>query len=266
MEVKGEDGAYGQFVHLSSTVHLNIRPRQRRIKLFRRLLAYLLLFSAAATLSTILPTPWSLFRRNNASSIGDLIHSDPASKWKDNVWPLRPPTPWDISTDYAYPRKLEYDVQEGTFLRLDVHPTSGDIVFDMVGDLYCLPGAQALHSSNSVINARPILRGIPYDSDAHFSPTGDRLVFKSDAELGVENIWVTEWQGCDEMDLTNTAAKEGLRLAMTQKDLEEDMLAKGVREDSHRKRNRLLREGRINGPCLQQLPNIVLDPHHIVHL
>ncbi|KAF8164016.1 hypothetical protein BJ912DRAFT_1005132 [Pholiota molesta] len=246
MEVKGEDGAYGQFVHLSSTVHLNIRPRQRRIKLFRRLLAYLLLFSAAATLSTILPTPWSLFRRNNASSIGDLIHSDPASKWKDNVWPLRPPTPWDISTDYAYPRKLEYDVQEGTFLRLDVHPTSGDIVFDMVGDLYCLPGAQALHSSNSVINARPILRGIPYDSDAHFSPTGDRLVFKSDAELGVENIWVTEWQGCDEMDLTNTAAKEGLRLAMTQKDLEEDMLAKGVREDSHRKRNRLLREGRIN--------------------
>ncbi|KAF9484912.1 hypothetical protein BDN70DRAFT_871892 [Pholiota conissans] len=244
MEAKRMDVAY---VH-EAIVWRNTRPRQRRMKLLRRLLLFLVLFSTAATLSTILPTPWTSFRRYNASKIqyDFTAHSDPASKWQDNVWPLRPQTPWDISTDYTYPRKLEYDVQEGTFLRLDVHPTSGDIVFDMVGDLYCLPGSQAFHFRSNVINARPILRGIPYDSDPHFSPTGDRLVFKSDAELGVENIWITEWKGCDEMDVTNTSSKEDLHIALSRKDAEEELLAKGVKEDADRKRRRLLREGRVN--------------------
>ena len=101
-----------------------ISAHTRSTKLSQRL-TYLLLFSAAATLSTLLPTPWS-FR--DASYTLKASLQDPASEWKDNVWPLRPPTPWDISTDYPYNRSLEYDVQEGTWLRLDVHPATGDIV------------------------------------------------------------------------------------------------------------------------------------------
>jgi hypothetical protein len=66
--------------------------------------------------------------------------SDPAEQWKDDIWPIRPLSPWDISTDYSYPRTLEYDVDEGTWIRLDVHPKTGELVFDMLGDLYCLPG------------------------------------------------------------------------------------------------------------------------------
>ena len=229
--------------------YFNAQPR-RRTRL-RQLLSYLVLVSAALTLSTILPTPWSLFQPYNVSKVAvNFTSSDPAAEWKDNVFPLRPPTPWDISTDFSHPRKLEYDVQEGTFLRLDVHPTSGDIVFDMVGDLYCLPGAQALHPSTVAISARPILQGIPYDSNPQFSPTGDRLVFKSDAELGVENIWVVEWQGCDEMDLTATNTNEELRKALSNKPLHEELLVRGVKEDAIRKRQRLIREGRVNGMCL----------------
>ncbi|KAF8919205.1 hypothetical protein CPB85DRAFT_1549164 [Mucidula mucida] len=93
--------------------------------------------------------------------------------------------------------------EPGTWLRLDVHPISGEIVFDMLGDLYCLapPGT----------TAHPILVGVPYDSDPHFSPDGDRLVFRSDAELGVENIWVMPWTGCEAMDVRRAAKENRLR-------------------------------------------------------
>uniref|UniRef100_A0A8H7Y2X4 Amidohydrolase-related domain-containing protein n=1 Tax=Psilocybe cubensis TaxID=181762 RepID=A0A8H7Y2X4_PSICU len=172
--------------------------------------------------------------------------TDPATEWEDNIWPLRQQTPWDISTDYSYPRKLDYEVTEGTWLRLDVHPISGDIVFDMIGDIYCLPGRQALRSNTEAVNARPILTGIPHDSDPHFSPSGDRLVFRSDAELGVENIWVTEWKGCEEMDVRSPSQyNEELQLALSQQEYEEGLLTHGVKESPTRRTNRLLREGRL---------------------
>jgi hypothetical protein len=194
----------------------------------------------------ILPTPWSLYRSGDVSKLALKVR-DPAEDWQVNIWPLRPPTPWDISTDYLYPRKLEYDVEEGTWLRLDVHPTSGDIVFDMVGDLWCLPGEQALRTSDATVKARPVLLGIPHDSDPHFSPNGDRLVFRSDAELGVENIWVMEWKGCYEMDLRSTIPRKELLVALNEQETEQRQLSQGLKENSQRKTNRLLREGRFNG-------------------
>ncbi|KAF9036525.1 hypothetical protein BDZ89DRAFT_1130161 [Hymenopellis radicata] len=99
-------------------------------------------------------------------------------------------TPWDISKDFPYPRVLEYDVQEGTWLRLDVHPVTGDIIF--------------WYASDAVAVSHPVLTGVPYDSDPHFSPEGDRIVFRSDAGLGLGNIWVTAWKGCTEMNVETT--------------------------------------------------------------
>jgi hypothetical protein len=140
--------------------------------------------------------------------------TDPASEWRDDEYPLHQQTPWDISTDFNHPRKLEYDVTEGTWLRLDVHPKSGDIVFDMIGDIYCLPGREVDGKAAHEVEARVVTSGVPHDSDPHFSPEGDRLVFRSDAEHGVENIWVMEWKGCEEMgssrrDGVNRLEKEG---------------------------------------------------------
>ena len=223
-------------------------PGQRRLQI-RRVLSYVALFSIAITLSTVLPTPWSIQRFITSKAPFNVNSVDPADEWQDNVYPLRAQSPWDISTDYSYPRTLEYDVQEGTWLRLDVHPTSGDVVFDMVGDLYCLPGSQALQPrSTGLIKARPILLGAPYDSEPHFSPSGDRLVFKSDAGLGVDNIWVMEWKGCERMDVrTLEGSTEDLRVALSQQLMEEKLLAQGVAEELHRKANRLIREGRLHG-------------------
>ena len=126
----------------------------------------------------------------------------PADEWKDDIWPIREGTPWDIATDFPRPRTLEYDVQEGTWLLLDVHPNTGDIIFDMVGDIYCISAADASSKSGAI--AHPVLNGAPYDADPHFSPEGDRIVYRSDAGLGLENIWVVDWNGCGESDVEST--------------------------------------------------------------
>ncbi|KAG6845196.1 hypothetical protein H0H87_012523 [Tephrocybe sp. NHM501043] len=216
---------------------------------FNRIFRYLALCSAAITLSSILPTPWSV--QHMSSQVSQVpfqaSSNDPASEWEDNVWPLREQTPWDISTDFPFPRELQYDVTEGTWLRLDVHPKSGDIVFDMLGDLYCLPAADV--AVKSLTTARPILLGVPYDSDPHFSPEGDRLVFRSDAELGVENIWITTWKGCEAMDVRPIELNndDTLRTALKAQALEESLLASGVKENHARKYNRFVREGRLDG-------------------
>ncbi|KIY66625.1 composite domain of metallo-dependent hydrolase [Cylindrobasidium torrendii FP15055 ss-10] len=119
-------------------------------------------------------------------------------EWEDNTWPYRNQTPWDIEKDFEYPRKLEFDVEEGTWLRLDVHPHTGEVVFDMLGDLYCLP--KSTPDSLEPLIAQPLLIGIPFDADPSFSPDGTKLAFRSDAGLGVQNIWVLPWRGCGRAD------------------------------------------------------------------
>ncbi|KAI0956725.1 hypothetical protein AcW1_005336 [Taiwanofungus camphoratus] len=218
-----------------------------------RVVQGVLLLSTAAVLSTLLSSLSILLYRSHISlqpitTATTSAFTDPSSQWKDNIWPIREQTPWDISTDYPFPRLLEYDVTEGTWLRLDVHPRTGDIVFDMLGDLYCLPSeaySRSRLASAGVSKAYPILLGVPHDSDPHFSPEGDKLVFRSDAELGIENIWVMQWKGCESMNVRSHRASKELVQALVAKDSEEELLANGVKETSERRQHRLIREGRI---------------------
>lgn len=184
--------------------------------------------------------------------------SEPAEEWEDNIWPIRPPTPWDISTDFPFPRKLEYDVQEGTWLRLDVHPKTGEIVFDMAGDIYCLPASAYNGSSSTPTRAVPVLLGVPHDSDPHFSPDGESIVFRSDAELGVENIWVKAWTGCEDMDVRPATARGELQDALVVKAYEDALLASGTQETTERRRRRLVTEGRFKG-----MYTTALHPHSV---
>lgn len=191
---------------------------------------------------------------------------DPADEWQDDTWPLRNQTPWDISTDYPFPRSLEYDVEEGTWMRLDVHPTSGDIVFDLIGDLYCLPGEAYLPGPRDTPSrARPILLGVPHDTEPRFSPDGKQLAFRSDAELGVDNAWLMNWEGCDEMDVRPSSASGPLLDALVSSRYEEDLLGAGIKETIYRKPRRLLREGRMGGIRYSQtIACIALSLRHSV--
>ncbi|KAL6308701.1 hypothetical protein BKA93DRAFT_763864 [Sparassis latifolia] len=210
-----------------------------------------LLVIAAGVLSTFLRVSLVSLHRGTQSqpaSASSEALEDPSSGWKDDIWPIREQTHWDISTDYPFPRKLEYDVTEGTWLRLDVHPQTGEIVFDMLGDLYCLPAhaySPSQLASGDISVARRVLLGVPHDSDPHFSPDGQKLVFRSDAELGVENIWVIPWTGCEIMDVRRDDASGQLAAALQVQHHEEELLASGVKESAQRKHNRLVREGRL---------------------
>ncbi|KAJ7668294.1 hypothetical protein B0H17DRAFT_1087605 [Mycena rosella] len=221
------------------TVHRQGGAAGFRAKQVKALKCLLLLSVGAATLSNFLP----FFRSQRFTPAPKPLA---APEWMDDVWPISEQTPWDISTDYAYPRVLEYDVTEGTWLRLDVSPT-GDIVFDMLGDLYCLPSAEVNSATRDHgIKARPILLGVPHDSDPHFSPSGDRIVFRSDAGLGLENIWVKPWAGCEAADLRPSNGGAALMHALKSKTYDEQLLALGTKETEERRVNRLIREGRYD--------------------
>lgn len=196
-----------------------------------------------------IPSPFVTTPSQNHASNSAIpgVKEDKAYGWKDDIWPIRPQQPWDISTDFPHPRKLKYDVEEGTWLRLDVSP-EGEIVFDMLGDLYCLP-SDALQSSDDQTRAYPILLGVPWDSDPHFSPDGRKLVFRSDAGLGVENIWTMPWRGCQTAALRSydravSPLSQSLSEALTHEEEDEHRLAEGFKEDEDRRQRRLLREGR----------------------
>lgn len=182
---------------------------------------------------------------------------DPASEFADDDFPLRAHEPWDISVDFPHPRTLSYEVTEGTWLRLDVHPVSGDIVFDMAGDVYCLPGDAYLGAAGRLggrTEAVPVLTGVPHDADPRFSPAGDKLAFKSDAGLGADNLWVMPWaaDGCTAMDVrAHVSSSHELELKID----DEEKLTQGMKETSERKLRRLTREGRVNGEQNQLLLN-----------
>ena len=127
--------------------------------------------------------------------------------YPDTDYPLRQrQEPWNISTSYPYPRKLEREVSEGTWLRISTHPTRREIVFDMLGDLYCmnLDGAEDAFGTR---RAMAILQGVPYDKEPEFSKDGTSVVFISDAGLGVDNIWTLPYSTCFEMSLISESIR-----------------------------------------------------------
>ncbi|KAJ7623213.1 hypothetical protein FB45DRAFT_924921 [Roridomyces roridus] len=206
---------------------------------------YLLLLPVAAALSIFSP----FFSRNQIqfATAPKPLSASATPEFKDDVWPLREQTPWDISTDFAHPRVASFSVSEGTWLRLDVSPT-GDIIFDMLGDVYCLPTSEVTSAltGGPAVKARLVLSGVPHDSDPHFSPSGDQIVFRSDAGLGLENIWLKPWAGCEAADLRPTNGEPALMHALQYKARDEALLAQGIKETEERRLNRLRREGRVD--------------------
>jgi Tol biopolymer transport system component len=90
-------------------------------------------------------------------------------------------------------RKIEFTVDEGTWLSLSVSPDGKSILFDLVGDLYTLPiqGGQAKRTTS----------GLPFDSQPVFSPDGKMIAFTSDRD-GADNLWIANADGSDAKQLS----------------------------------------------------------------
>jgi imidazolonepropionase-like amidohydrolase/Tol biopolymer transport system component len=102
---------------------------------------------------------------------------------------------WDVNAPPgARTRAVNINVDEGTWMNLDVSPDGRMIAFDLLGDIYTMP----------ISGGRPtrITSGLAYDQQPRFSPDGQRIAFTSDRGGG-DNIWVMDVDGSSPRAITN---------------------------------------------------------------
>ena len=83
-------------------------------------------------------------------------------------------------------RTVEFDVDEGSWISLDISADGETIVFDLLGCLYVMSARGG--------RARPITGGMAFCSQPAFSGDGARIAFVSDAS-GAENLWIAKSDG-----------------------------------------------------------------------
>src|SRR5687767_8015143 len=96
------------------------------------------------------------------------------------------PAKWDVSAKHGPSRDIEFETTTGTWLSLDVAPDGRTIVFELLGDLYTLDANGG--------DARPLLGGMPFESQPVYSPDGSQIAFLSDRS-GSENLWIANADG-----------------------------------------------------------------------
>jgi len=104
------------------------------------------------------------------------------------------PAKWNVNAPQGLTvRQVPIDVDEGTWMNVDVSPDGRTIAFDLLGDLYTLPIAGGAPTR--------IAEGLAYDHQPRFSPDGRRIAFTSDRGGG-DNIWIMNVDGSDKRQLT----------------------------------------------------------------
>ena len=94
-------------------------------------------------------------------------------------------------------RSIAIDLDEGSWISLDVSPTGETIVFDFLGDLFVIPISGG--------EAKQITSGMGFDAQPVFSPDGQSIAFQSDMSGG-ENLYVMAIDGSDTTQITTGGA------------------------------------------------------------
>lgn len=106
---------------------------------------------------------------------------------------------WDVAAPPLEFRKILIDVDEGTWMNVDVSPDGRTIAFDLLGDIYTMPVAGG--------TATRIADGMPFEMQPRFSPDGTKIAFTSDRGGG-DNLWIMNRDGSDKRQVS----KETFRL------------------------------------------------------
>ena len=106
---------------------------------------------------------------------------------------------WDVMIPPGDSREIDINVDNGTWMSLDVSPDGKTIAFDMLGDIYTMPITGG--------TATNIASGMAWEIQPRFSPDGSRIAFTSD-RAGGDNIWTMDVDGENKKQVT----KESFRL------------------------------------------------------
>jgi imidazolonepropionase-like amidohydrolase/Tol biopolymer transport system component len=106
---------------------------------------------------------------------------------------------WDVMNPPGDKREIDINVDEGTWMSLDVSPDGKTIAFDMLGDIYTMPAKGG--------TATNIASGMAWEIQPRFSPDGKQIAFTSD-RAGGDNIWIMDVDGENKTQIT----KETFRL------------------------------------------------------
>jgi Tol biopolymer transport system component len=107
---------------------------------------------------------------------------------------------WDVNAPKgATIKQVPIDVDEGSWMDVDVSPDGSSIAFSLLGDIYTMP----ISGGNPI----RIAEGLAWEVQPRFSPDGKRIAFTSD-RAGGDNIWLMDTDGENKQQLT----KESFRL------------------------------------------------------
>ncbi|HEV7671124.1 MAG TPA: amidohydrolase family protein [Thermoanaerobaculia bacterium] len=108
---------------------------------------------------------------------------------------------WDVNAPVGLgpSHEVTIDVDEGTWISLDVSPDGKEIVFDLLGDLYTIPMAGGA--------AKALTHDVAWQEQPTYSPDGKRIAFTSD-QGGGDNLWTVDRGGKDPKQIS----KETFRL------------------------------------------------------
>lgn len=101
---------------------------------------------------------------------------------------------WDVTNTGQPHRDVEFTVQEGTWMSVDVSPDGELLVFDLLGDIFTLP---ASGGDAKLVHGGPAMQRTP-----RFSADGTQLLFVSDAS-GAENVWLSKVDGSGARPITH---------------------------------------------------------------
>lgn len=106
---------------------------------------------------------------------------------------------WDINQPPGELVEHTLNLNEGTWMNLDVSPDGNSIVFDLLGDIYIMPISGG--------SAKILRSGLAWEVQPRFSNDGKKILFTSDAGGG-DNIWTMDADGSNVEQIT----KETFRL------------------------------------------------------